>query len=120
MDALPPNTIPLFPLNSTLHPGRELNMQIFEIRYLDMIRQCIADGSEFGVVPLLRGSEVRSPQNDEVLGAVGTMARIEEWHAPMPSLILLRCVGTTRFRLTSYEQVKYGLWVGRAEPLPDA
>jgi Lon protease-like protein len=96
-----------------------LHLRIFEVRYLDMIRRCIADGSEFGVVGLLSGQEVRTPEGTETLAPVGTMARIDAWDAPMPALLELRCVGTSRFRLLSSEVAKYGLWMGQAEPIPD-
>lgn len=113
------NTTPLFPLSRALYPEGMLHLRIFEIRYLDMIKQCIADQAPFGVVPLLAGHEVRTPEGREVLADFGTMAKIEQWDAPMPGLLRLRCVGTTRFRLVSSEQRKYGLWVGQVEPLAD-
>lgn len=111
--------IPLFPLSRALYPEGVLHLRIFEIRYLDMIKQCIADQAPFGVVPLLAGNEVRTPEGKETLADYGTLARIEQWDAPMPGLLQLRCVGTTRFRLISSELHKYGLWVGAIEPLAD-
>jgi len=111
--------IPLFPLGNALFPGGVLRLRIFEVRYLDMIRRCIADGSEFGVVVLLAGGEVRTPQGGETLAQAGTMARIRQWQAPAPALLELVCEGTSRFRLASSHQGRYGLWLGEAEPLPD-
>lgn len=111
--------IPLFPLSHALFPDGALRLRIFEIRYLDMIRRCVADGTEFGVVVLLEGSEVRTPEGGEKLASVGTMARIEHWDAPMPALLELQCRGTRRFALDSAEQGKYGLWTGEATFLPD-
>src|SRR5690606_3369568 len=73
---------PLFPLSRALYPEGILHLRIFEIRYLDMIKQCIAEQSEFGVVPLLAGNEVRTPEGKEVLADFGTMAKIEQWQAP--------------------------------------
>lgn len=112
-------TIPLFPLSNALFPAGVLHLRIFEVRYLDMIRRCIADGSEFGVVALLSGNEVRSPEGQEVLADTGTLARIDAWDAPMPALLQLRCVGTSRFRLVSSQLAKYGLWMGEIQPIPD-
>lgn len=111
--------IPLFPLGNALFPAGVMSLRVFEIRYLDMVRKCIADDAEFGIVPLLRGSEVRTPEGQETLAGTGTMARIEEWAAPMPGLLQLRCRGTTRFHLASSEQGRYGLWTGIALPIPD-
>mgnify|MGYP003582559982 FL=1 len=113
------NTIPLFPLSAVLFPSGVLPLRVFEVRYLDMVKKCIADKTEFGVVALLGGSEVRTPQGHEVLGTTGTMARIDEWSAPMPGLLHLRCTGTTRFDLQSSVQGKYGLWNGEAVPIEE-
>ena len=111
--------IPLFPLSNALFPAGVVHLRIFEVRYLDMIRRSIAEDTEFGIVGLLAGSEVRSPEGVETLSPVGTMARVESWEAPMPALLEIRCRGTSRFRLRSSEVAKYGLWMGEAEPIPD-
>jgi Lon protease-like protein len=110
---------PLFPLGNALFPDGVTHLRIFEVRYLDMIGKCIADGTPFGVVPLLEGREVRTPEGREVLAAAGTLARIVESSAPMPGLLQIVCAGTSRFRLLSAEQGKYGLWSGEIEILPD-
>ena len=73
-------TIPLFPLSNALFPAGVLHLRIFEVRYLDMIRRCIADGSEFGVVGLLSGQEVRTPEGVETL-AQRDAARATEQYA---------------------------------------
>jgi Lon protease-like protein len=112
-----PASIPLFPLNSVLFPDGLLPLQIFEVRYLDMINKCIAGGTEFGVVCLTHGSEVRKPDMNETFATVGTMARINEWRAPMPGLMQVTCSGTTRFQIKSSEQLKHGLWVAEVTPL---
>lgn len=110
--------IPLFPLGATLFPGGILPLRIFEVRYLDMVKKCIADGSPFGVVALLKGSEVRTPEGHEELSEFGTLAQIDEWTTPMPGLMHLRCTGTTRFALTSSEVGQFGLWRGTITELP--
>jgi Lon protease-like protein len=113
-------SIPLFPLNTVLYPDGHLPLQVFEVRYLDMIKKCIANEEPFGVVSLLQGAEVRLPDGDEVLSDVGTLARIEEWSAPMPGLLQIKCIGTSRFRVFSSERLKNGLWMADVEPVePD-
>jgi Lon protease-like protein len=111
--------IPLFPLSTILFPAGVLTLRVFEVRYLDMIKKCIADGTQFGVVALLSGGEVRTPEGKEEFASVGTMAQIVEWTAPMPALIHIRCTGTSRFMLAGRELGKYGLWQGEAKPLLD-
>lgn len=112
-----PTSIPLFPLATVLFPDGVLPLQIFEVRYLDMINKCIANGTQFGVVSLTQGSEVRKPEVTETFAAVGTLARISEWQAPQQGLLQICCSGTTRFRIASSEQLKHGLWVAQTTPI---
>ncbi len=112
-------SIPLFPLKTILFPDGRLPLQVFEVRYLDMIKRCIANGEEFGVVSLLDGSEIRMPDQHETLSAAGTMARIVDWSAPLPGLLQVSCVGTTRFQVKSAEQLKHGLWMAEVDEVAE-
>lgn len=112
-------SIPLFPLKTILFPDGHLPLQVFEVRYLDLIKRCIAKGEEFGVVSLLDGSEVRLPDQHETLSACGTMARIIDWSAPLPGLLQVSCIGTTRFQVRSAEQLKHGLWMAEVEEVAE-
>ena len=49
--------LPLFPLNMVLFPRIPVGLHIFEPRYRRMIRQCIEEHEEFGIV-LYQESEV--------------------------------------------------------------
>ena len=119
--------VPLFPLRTVLFPGGMLPLQIFEVRYLDMIARCHQRGEPFGVVCLSEGDEVRrpgaGPSGDgfahEAFFAIGTLARIVELVRPQPGLIVVRCVGTQRFRVQRSAQQKFGLWVGDIDRLED-
>jgi len=112
-------SIPLFPLKTILFPDGHLPLQVFEVRYLDLVKRCIAKGEEFGVVSLLDGSEIRVPDQHETLSACGTMARILDWTAPLPGLLQISCIGTTRFQVKSAEQLKHGLWMAEVEDVAE-
>ena len=112
-------SIPLFPLNTILFPDGHLPLQVFEVRYLDLIKRCIARGEEFGVVSLLDGSEVRLPDKQDTLSTAGTMARIIDWTAPLPGLLQISCIGTTRFQVRSAEQLKHGLWMAEVDQVAE-
>jgi len=45
-----PERIPLFPLNVVLLPGATLPLHIFEHRYRQMVRRCVEDQCEFGIL----------------------------------------------------------------------
>jgi uncharacterized protein len=119
--------LPLFPLQSVLFPGGVLPLQIFEVRYLDMIGRRHQAGEPFGVVCLTRGGEVRqrvdTPNGpafaDEAFHPIGTLARIDEIERPRPGLMMVRCTGTRRFRLRDGAQQKFGLWTADVELLDD-
>ena len=125
--ALTLQSLPLFPLDAVLFPGGLLSLRIFEVRYLDMISKCRKAGAPFGVVSLTQGSEVRQPGSQEAFAKVGTLASIAEFETPRPGLMLVRASGAQRFRITSSDQLKHGLWVADVErmesdlavPVPD-
>jgi Lon protease-like protein len=45
-----PERIPLFPLNVVLLPGANLPLHIFEPRYREMVKDCLQQKSEFGML----------------------------------------------------------------------
>lgn len=79
--------LPLFPLHTVLFPGGLLPLQIFEVRYLDLMKRCEKTGEPFGVVSLQSGHEVRrAPRPGEAEGAgssaetlahIGTLAMLD-------------------------------------------
>ena len=111
--------LPLFPLSTVLFPGALLPLQLFELRYLQMIGECERRGSSFGVVTLTQGREVHRPgAAAEQFEAIGTRVQIERLERPQPGLIMVWCRGVDKFRIESTQQRSDGLWVGRVLPLP--
>lgn len=108
-------SIPLFPLSTVLFPGGLLPLQIFEVRYLDMIARCIADAAPFGVVLLTQGGEVRSPEARERFEDTGTLATVIDTTGSSANLLQVVCRGGARFELHSTLQRANGLWMGEAE-----
>ena len=113
--------LPLFPLTVVLFPDGVLPLQIFELRYLNMIKQCIANGTEFGVVAqtvrfeIIASSAVAEqpaePMSQETFTSMGTTAKIVSHSAPQPGLLRVECLGGQRFTVLSAQQQKLGLWV---------
>lgn len=118
------STIPLFPLGTVLFPGGFLPLQIFEVRYLDMIQRCHAEGMPFGVVCLTQGQEVQQLDGGggferEQFHPVGTLAHIEHLEQVQPGLLRIHCRGLQRFTIDGSEKLPHGLWMGRGSALPD-
>lgn len=112
-------SIPLFPLGAVLSPDGVLPLQIFEVRYLEMIGKCIADGSAFGVVMLTAGAEVRAPEQLERFADTGTLAAIDTHAAPSPGLLQIVCRGGARFKVLRAERLLNGLWMADVELLAE-
>ncbi|WP_048441176.1 LON peptidase substrate-binding domain-containing protein [Caenimonas sp. SL110] len=125
--ALTLQSLPLFPLGTVLFPDGVLPLRIFEVRYLDMIGRCHKAGAPFGIVSLTQGNEVRQPGATESFANVGTLATISHFETPRPGLMMIRAHGAQRFRITSRDQLKHGLWIAdvqglavdMAVPIPD-
>ncbi len=43
------NFIPIFPLSLVVYPEEELKLHVFEPRYKQMIRECVAENKHFGI-----------------------------------------------------------------------
>jgi Lon protease-like protein len=109
----------LFPLGTVLFPGALLPLQLFELRYLQMIGECERQGTGFGVVTLSQGREVHRPgEAAEQFEAMGTRVQIERVERPQPGLVKVWCRGVEKFRIETTQQRSDGLWLGRTQALP--
>jgi len=102
--------IPLFPLSSVLVPHGRMALQIFEQRYLDLVRSCMREGSGFGVVWLRAGAEVAGAGAE--LGEHGTYARIVDWDQLPNGLLGLTIEGSERFALHRHWRLANALTMG--------
>ena len=107
-------TIPIFPLGTVLFPGSVLPLRIFEVRYMDMARDCLRNGSAFGICLIREGEEVGAPAVPE---PVGCMARIGECDVEELGILKVKAEGHERFRIVSREVNKHGLIIGEIEQL---
>src|SRR4051812_8804177 len=106
--------VPIFPLNTVLFPGGLLPLKIFEVRYIDMARDCLREGKRFGVCLIREGSEVGTPA---VPFDIGCLARIIECDVEELGVLKVRIEGVERFRLLSTDVNRQGLILGETEPL---
>jgi hypothetical protein len=106
--------VALFPLSTVLFPRGVLPLRVFEARYLDMVRDCMREGTVFGVCLITdpRASEVSRTTS---LADVGCLARIDAWDMKQLGLLHIRAVGQQRFRLLQQETQADGLAIGEVE-----
>ena len=112
-----PRKIPLFPLGTVLFPDGVIALKIFEARYLDMIKQCLREKTEFGVISIIKNSEVDDQNLPPTFSNIGTLALIEDFDPVQPALYMTKSFGTQRFKLLNSVQQDNGLWVGEVELL---
>ncbi|CAM8639681.1 Lon, substrate-binding domain containing protein [Burkholderiales bacterium] len=111
------SALPLFPLQHGLFPDGLMSLQIFEVRYLDMVKRAVAEKTPFGIIGLESGHEVNRPGESIRLRPSGCLAEIIEHDMLQPALYFIRVRGLQRFRLLDAQQGRYGLWVGQIETL---
>jgi Lon protease-like protein len=104
-------SIALFPLNIVLFPDGPLPLRIFETRYVDMVRRCMRETQDFGVVLIREGREVGPAEMYEV----GTTAKIMDFHQLSDGFLGLTCLGQRRFRIRSHHAQADGLNIGEVE-----
>jgi hypothetical protein len=112
-----PRKIPLFPLGTVLFPDGVIALKIFEARYLDMIKQCLREKAEFGVVSIMKNSDASEEDLSLSFSKIGTLAQIEDFDPVQPALYMTKSFGTQRFKLISSNQQANGLWIGEVELL---
>lgn len=107
--------LPLFPLNTVLFPGMPLPLHIFEERYQEMIRTCLAEKRPFGVVLIREGQAEYGPLAEPY--AIGCTADIIQVQKLEDDRLFILTVGQDRFRIESLNRERPYL-VGQVEMLP--
>ena len=111
--------LPLFPLHGVLLPRGRMPLQIFEQRYLDLVRDCLKRDAPFGVVWIRRGAEVAERGRASAdLGDWGCYARIVDWDQLPNGLLGVTIEGDGRFDLLGTRIEANGLVMARVEPRP--
>ena len=109
--------IPLFPLGTVLFPDGVIALKIFEVRYLDMMKQCLRDKTEFGVISIINDLNSDDESPSAAFSNIGTLAQIEDFDPVQPALYSTKSFGTQLFKLITSAQESNGLWIGEIEPL---
>ena len=104
--------LPLFPLPVVLFPGTLLPLQIFELRYRRMVKDCLASQTPLVIV------HARNPAApDDDFDRIGTSGTILDWQ-PLPNqMIAIQLQGEQRVRVSAIEKESDGLLVAEVEYL---
>lgn len=108
--------IPLFPLPVVLFPDGRLPLRIFEQRYIDMVRECSANGAMFGVCLLNNHEEDTRPATHL---RIGTTAKICDFSTLDDGLLGIVAKGQQRFVIQSTRMRDNGLLMAEVDLLDE-
>jgi len=95
---VPVYLLPLFPLPLVLFPGAPLPLHIFEPRYRQMLSDCMATDSRFGI--LFRPEDIG--ETDLEAGRVGCIAEVDDAHTLPDGRSNIVVHGVRRFSLQRF------------------
>lgn len=101
--------IPLFPLRVVMFPGGRLELQIFERRYIDLVRHCLKSETGFGICLLKQGEEVIKAGTQQTIHNIGTFVFIVDWDQLENGLLGITVEGTAKFTVEDCWQADSGL-----------
>ena len=108
----------LFPLSRALVPGAGLKLQLFEQRYLKLIRNCMESDQGFGIVGIKPGTGTEISTDSEFY-QYGCYVRIQDWDQLDNGLLGISVYGEKRFSIENVEQQSDGLWLAEVNWLED-
>jgi hypothetical protein len=111
------NRSALFPLNTVLFPGCILPLQIFEQRYLRLIKTCLRDDHGFVVILISAGKEVGDTPETY---SIGSYVDIIDWEMLENGLFGITIEAKHRVRVTNPSALDDGLMTGEIEALPQS
>ena len=112
--------IPLFPVQMVLFPGGKATLQIFETRYLDMVRDCLKDNVGFGVVLIKEGDQILY-EPDQQLPSVahcGTYCTIVDFDQHGNGNLEVTIEGQVKFSIRDQYESSNRLMLAQVEFLP--
>ena len=112
---------PLFPLPLVAFPGCRLPLQIFEPRYLDLVKATLSSDSTFGVVTVVpRTPDMGSKDvGIEAVGieSIGTAVKIVDFNEQANGLLGIVCEGQHKFTVKQTYLADNKVFLASAEPI---
>ena len=63
-----------------MFPGGRFDLQIFERRYIDLVRQCLRSETGFGICLSKSGEETIQKNSGQAIYNTGTYSKIVDWN----------------------------------------
>lgn len=103
--------LPLFPLGQPLFPGVILPLQIFEQRYIRLIKESMRADSGFGIVATAKSEADSEISQSVVTYDIGLEVKVTDWRQQDNGLLGISVAGSRRFVIGSIEVEDDGLLV---------
>ena len=113
MNSSKTNKLPVFPLGLVVLPGTIQTLQIFEPRYLSMVKDCM--NSESGFVITLSNDNI----SGESFMSQGTFVDIIDFNQLPNGLLGITVKGREKVSIKSIEQVESGLHYASISPIAE-
>ena len=113
MNSSKANKLPVFPLGLVVLPGTIQTLQIFEPRYLSMVKNCMKTDTGF-VITLSTNN-----QSGESLMSQGTFVEIIDFNQLPNGLLGITVKGCQKVSIKSVEQLESGLHYARISPITE-
>ena len=106
----------IFPLQTVLFPAARMKLQIFEPRYVQMVKDCMQQSCGFVVSYLDAGEEVLKPGQTAIFRDVACLASIVDWQRLDNGLLGIEIEGQSVVSIDQHDQLDNGLHVGEITP----
>ena len=107
------NKLPVFPLGLVVLPGTIQTLQIFEPRYLSMVKNCMSTDTGF-VITLSNNN-----QSGESFMSQGSFVEIIDFNQLPNGLLGITVRGSQKVSIKSVEQLESGLYYASIYPIPE-
>ena len=107
------NKLPVFPLGLVVLPGTIQTLQIFEPRYLSMVKNCMSTDTGF-VITLSKNN-----QSGESFMSQGSFVEIIDFNQLPNGLLGITVRGSQKVSIKSVEQLESGLYYASIYPIPE-
>ncbi|MDA9205608.1 LON peptidase substrate-binding domain-containing protein, partial [Gammaproteobacteria bacterium] len=107
------NKLPVFPLGLVVLPGTIQTLQIFEPRYLSMVKNCMSADTGF-VITLSKNN-----QSGESFMSQGTFVEIIDFNQLPNGLLGITVRGSQKVSIKSVEQLESGLHYASIAPVAE-
>ena len=107
------NKLPVFPLGLVVLPGTIQTLQIFEPRYLAMVKNCMSTNTGF-VITLSKNN-----QSGESFMSQGTFVEIIDFNQLPNGLLGITVKGSQKVSIKSVEQIESGLHYASISPIAE-